>query len=265
MTPCPPRSRFAGEATSAGGEPITYPPSALTFLSWNVYRNYRPKQIEASLQRFVAQHRPDVVLLQEAPVYEDRAFPGAEALEGYHRFYAPVHEILVRKRHLNFASTGQLILARHAFAQTEVHALPVLPSRMHAAARRTGIVTRNVAYARFPLYSGGTLGVYNVHLENCAFPAGRTAQVRHLLDVIRRKEDRIVVVGGDFNTFLTRALETCLVSFECEGFVNLFGVRRLRVLPRLDYFLVRGAAGAQASVLRGRGSDHAPILATIHV
>jgi endonuclease/exonuclease/phosphatase family metal-dependent hydrolase len=238
---------------------------SLSLFSWNVYRNYRAARIEASLRQVIERHTPDVLLIQEAPVYDERPFADLPVFEGYHRFYAPVHEVLVRRRHLNFSSTGQLILSRHAFDATEVHELPVLPSRVHEAARQTGIVTRNVTYARFRLCTGGTLGVYNVHLENRAFPAGRAAQVRHLLDLIAAKDDRLVVVGGDFNTFLTRALETCLHLFEAAGFVNLYSAPRLRLLPRLDYFMVKGAAAAGARAVRGRGSDHAPLLATIQL
>jgi endonuclease/exonuclease/phosphatase family metal-dependent hydrolase len=240
-------------------------PERLILLSWNVFRNYRAAQVAASLASLIETHRPDVLLIQEAPVYDTHRFADMELFAGYNALYAPVHQVRIRSRRLPFESTGQLILSRQAYAATATHDLPALPRWGAKRSARTGTVTRRVLYGRLRLPSGKTVGLYNIHLENRSLAEGRLKQVRHLLEVIRATEDDVVVVGGDFNTFLTPAFEACLRAFAQEGFHNLFSLAGASWRPRLDYILVRGAVAAEGLQLRVRGSDHQPVLATVLV
>lgn len=260
----PPPSRQVS-APPAGGAGSCIEASRLTLLSWNIFRNNRPEAIRQSLQVYLDEYAPDMLLLQESPVYDTHAFEEQELFEGYHALYAPVHEIEVGSERFDFLSTGQLILSRHPFYRTAVHELPALPRWFGEVLPAGGSVTRNVPYAQFRLCSGGTLGLYNIHLENRSLPSGRLRQVRHLLEVITQQGDDVVIVGGDFNTFLTSAFESALALFREEGFTNVFSFSRWRLLPQLDYFMIRGAATEQGVRLRGRGSDHQPILVTLHV
>lgn len=241
------------------------PPASLRLISWNVFRNYRAAAVAQSLRRLVATHRPDVLLIQEAPVYDASHFADLDAFEGYRALYTPVHEIAVPRPRYRFRSTGQLILTRHPFAATDVLELPALPRRIRRMARGADTVTRNVPYVRFRICGGGTLGVYNIHLENRTSPAGRLRQVGPLFEAMRRQADDCVVVGGDFNTFLSARFETSLRRFEAAGFTNLFHAVGPRWRPRLDYFMVRGAVRARGVQLRGRGSDHQPIMAVLEL
>lgn len=229
----------------------------LRILCWNVYRNYRAPRVAATLRGLIRAHAPQVLLLQEAPVYADHTFADLDVFGGYTGFYAPLHEIRAPAGRLNFVSTGQLLLTRLPVQGTAVHVLPSV--RWGGAEDHRGTVTRRVVYARYFLGAGETVGIYNVHLENRTRPAGRDLQAEALLDIIEGHRDRVVVVAGDLNTRFPR--EGALRRLRAAGFRSL--VRGLR--PRRDHVLVRGASAATAKVLRGRGSDHAPILATVEL
>lgn len=232
-------------------------------VSWNIFRNYHPGLISASLARIVADHQPELILLQEVPFSAERRFVDSPLLREYHAFYAPAHTIKIRSRRLNFESSGQVILSRGPLSETAAHELPILRSRSGARAERLGIVRRNAVYARIDMAGGATCGVYNVHLENRAFPGGRRKQAKAVLDVIARRADSIVIVGGDFNTFLPRRYEAALGLFEGAGFDILLKGTGARLLPQLDYIMVRGALAARRQPLRARGSDHQPVLAEL--
>ena len=236
---------------------------ALVLVSWNVYRNYRTARIEESMTGIVEMHQPDVILIQEAPVYDGSSFADLGVFEGYSSLYAPIHEIRNPTRTLPFLSTGNLTLARHAWRQSDVLELPHVRLGRKNPAASSNPIRRRALYAQWPLSRGRTLGIYNVHLENRATAGGRRLQMRHLLDWMERRADDVVVVGGDFNTILSHVFERCIRMLEEAGFTNLFADEGLRLLPRRDYLLVRGAAASEGRPLRGRGSDHQPVMAVV--
>lgn len=234
--------------------------SPLTLISWNIYRNARPEQIERSLSKLIRAHVPDVLLIQEAPVYETERFSDLALLSDYSSFYAPVHEILQPSSRFRFVSTGQLTLLKWEPITSEVHPLPPVSGALRPPSEGA-TVGRLALYTRIA-FSGKQMGIYNVHLENRSMPAGRLAQVTHLLDaIVPSQGDDVVVIGGDLNTFFPAFLESSLACFQERGFTNVFADER-RWLPRLDYIFVRGAE-AWALPVSGRGSDHQPILAQI--
>jgi len=235
----------------------------IRLLSWNVFRNRRPATIERSLQGLVQKYHPHVVFLQEAPQGEKGSPWEIDALNGFHRLYAPVFEILVQSHRFGFDSTGQLTLSCFPFESTETYILPAVPRFLERKAGPVARVVRRVPYARIRLPSGRTLGLHNVHLENRTLPSGRHLQVRHLLEVVDQKDDDVAVVGGDLNTFFGRNLEACLRLFARRGFTRLIGMARIRGLPALDYVLVRGALRTEAVPVRATGSDHYPVLVDI--
>lgn len=233
--------------------------ASFTVLSWNVYRNYRARRLAASLEQLMERYAPDVLLFQEAPVYASSRFADLPLFAGLHARYAPVHLIHRPGGRLNFLHSGQLTLSKLPLETTEVYELPPLPSRTRPGASRKGTIRRNVLYTRLRLGSTA-VGLYNVHFENRAGPAGRARQARHLLEIIRSGPEEVVVVGGDFNSRFTRTLETSLRLFAAEGFLDPFRHVGPAWRPRLDYILLRGAEVLEADELRVRGSDHRPVL-----
>ena len=61
---------------------------------------------------------------------------------------------------------------------------------------------------------------------------------------------------------MTSYLETGLKEMEIHGFKNLFKTKDFRIIPRLDYFFVKGS-DATGHQLKGMGSDHHPIMVKI--
>lgn len=241
----------------------------ITLLSWNIFRNYRSRLIELSLQDMIGDHKPDVIFLQEAPHRAAGHFRDLPVLKDYQSLYAPVHVIEFQTRRLDFLSTGQLTLSRLPFETRETYELPALPRLLARAAKKAGRVTRAVPYARIRLSNGLSIGLHNVHLENRTLPAGRLRQVKHLLSRVGEKSDDVTVIGGDFNTFLTPLFEQALHLLARHGFEKLAGVPRYGIFPRLDFVMVRTsrnvACDIESILIKGRGSDHHPVLARIRV
>lgn len=235
----------------------------LRVLSWNVYRNNRPEDIEESLMRFVRAHEPHVILLQEAPVYELSGFADLEVLDGYFEIYEPMHIMARPSGPSGPTSVGQLTFSKLPYIETTAYLLPPIRFRFGRKTSSTSVVRRVALYTQIAMEDGTRVGLYNVHFENRALPEGRYKQARHLITIIESREDDVVIVGGDFNTFLTKTFELSLHLFYEAGFVNVFRDERRRLLPRLDYFMVRGAESTRILPLRGRGSDHQPIMADV--
>lgn len=237
----------------------------LRVISWNVYRNNYPATIAASLQRFVQDHRPDILLVQEAPVYEVPYFVDMTVFDGYFMIYEPMYVVNRPAQAADLRSVGQLTISRIPFTTTTAYLLPPIRLRFSRAGTSDPIVRRVALYTRLTLGSGKRIGIYNVHLENRALPEGRYKQVKHLLSIVEKHEDDVVIVGGDLNTFMTKTFELCLRLFEKAGFRDVFHDDGLRLLPRLDYFMVQGVRSAERRRLRSRGSDHQPIMADLTV
>lgn len=235
----------------------------LRVLSWNVYRNNRPEDIAGSLTRFVRTHEPHVILMQEAPVYELSGFPDLEELDGYFEIYEPMHIMMPPSDARGPTSVGQLTFSKLPYIEATAYLLPPIRFRFGRKSSSTSVVRRVALYTQIAMEDGTRVGVYNVHLENRALPEGRYKQARHLLSIIDSRGDDVVIVGGDFNTFFTQAFEISLHLFYEAGFVNVFRDERRRLLPRLDYFMVRGAESTRILPLRGKGSDHQPIMADV--
>ncbi|HET6566545.1 MAG TPA: endonuclease/exonuclease/phosphatase family protein [Rhodothermales bacterium] len=237
----------------------------LRVVSWNVYRNNFPETIEASLKHFVQDCRPDVLLIQEAPVYEVSHFADMAVFDGYFKIYEPMYVVNRPAQSSDLRSVGQLTFSRIPFTTTTAYLLPPIRLRFSRSSPDSPVVRRVALYTRLTLESGKRVGIYNVHLENRALPEGRYKQVRHLLNIVENQKDDVVIVGGDLNTFMTKTFELCLRLFTKAGFRDVFHDDRLRLLPRLDYFMVQGVRSAEPRRLKGSGSDHQPIMADVTV
>ena len=227
----------------------------LTIASWNILRNYNQDQIKNSLSKIMKEQTPGIILIQESPVYNDSAFFDDDLFSNFNVFYAPLHQVETQTDFYNFSQTGQLTLSLYPFTKTEVYPLPSVSGDFHGEGH---YVKRVALYTQVEDKEGKKIGIYNVHLENNCWQNGRRKQLEYLLDIIDKNDDDVVVIGGDFNTFLQK-LERGITLLEKEGFEKL--ISGFRVLP-LDHFMVRGSEAVGVR-LKGEGSDHQPILARL--
>ena len=233
------------------GEP---PGRELTVLSYNVKRAERAERAAESLRRAIEAHRPQVVLLQEAPVAFFREGPATELLAGRHLFFAPFHRVEGAERRYPHPLYGQLTATTPPMASHRVVELPTVnPATLGPA----HTLTRIALYAELSLADGRRLGLVNVHNEPFARRHRRVLQHQAFLEVVERRGPDVAVCCGDFNPSASQRGEPGIRLLEAHGFANAFA-RRWRTL---DTCLARGhAAFAEARRLRLPGSDHRPIV-----
>ena len=231
-------------------------PRTLRLLSYNLQRGYREEEILHSLTHSVAEHAPDLLVLQEAP-RNLWAHPSLAAVfAGRNLFYAPFHQIdrhqVERPGHLYRAPEyGQVIATRFGLSRCRVVELPTVT---RAGLGRGHLLKRIALRVEIPTEDGRTLRLVNVHHEPFVWPRGRRPQHAELLRALPRDDRCVDLCIGDFNAAFGIRREPGLVPWWREGFEA--------ALPRgrhLDNALARGHRSLRARVLDVRGSDHRPL------
>lgn len=230
----------------------------LTVVSWNILRNYNREKIKESITKIIEDQNPQLILVQEAPVYDESSFWDDDLFAGFNVYYAPLHQVRNQTVFYNFAHSGQLTLSHYPFTKTATYQLPSVSKPFLGD---NHIIKRLALYTQVQTEEGKTLGIYNVHLENAAWQSGRRKQLEYLLGIIGQNNDDVVLIGGDFNTFLS-GLEQGISALEEAGFDRLLS--GFKLTPRLDHFFVRGSTGT-GSQLYGSGSDHQPVMASLNL
>jgi endonuclease/exonuclease/phosphatase (EEP) superfamily protein YafD len=231
----------------------------IRIISWNIHRNYQASLLARSLAEIIAGEAPDLLLLQEVPVYSEAPFwdlAGVrELVSDYHIEYVTMHRVLRQSSHYQFEHTGLATLSRFAPTVTRAYPLPIVSRPKLGRWHRIQRVALHTTFSLGRLQ----LHVVNVHLENTTRPRGRHLQLRHLLDQLGDVTGPLVL-GGDFNTMFGP-----LESVKQELLGAGFQVPRLdhqpRLLPRLDYFFVQGLRTGEGRCLAAAGSDHRAIAA----
>jgi endonuclease/exonuclease/phosphatase family metal-dependent hydrolase len=249
-------SALAVDEPVEGLEPIE---STLTVLSYNVQRGQRLAKAAASIERAVAEHRPDLVFLQEAPPELFQQPPVADLLAGRSLFYAPFHQVQWPNRRYRFRHYGQLIASSCTLLNPRVVELPTV----NPSVLGPGHVMKRIAlYAELPTIDGRTVGVVNVHNEPFARPGGRLLQHRAVLESVDERTLDVAVFCGDFNPSLGQRGEPGQRLLESAGFENAFADR----WRTLDTCFARGHAEIlSAESLRLPGSDHRPIVVRLRL
>jgi endonuclease/exonuclease/phosphatase family metal-dependent hydrolase len=228
--------------------------SELAILSYNLQRAVRLTEVAASLAHAVADHRPELVLLQEMPqeLLDHPAF--APALAGRSLFYAPFHQVDCPDRRYPYRRYGQLTASACRLEAAEVVELPTV----NPAGLGPGHILKRIAlYCELPSAAGPRLGLLNLHLEPFARRHGRLPQYEAIAAAIDDRAAEVVVCCGDFNPSLGQHGEPGLELLAAHGFVNAFAHR----WRALDTCLARGHAGfLEARALPLGGSDHRPVL-----
>lgn len=239
-------------------------PPRFRVLSWNVHRGYRLDEVTSSLERILDRWRPDVLLLQEVPMYAERPFWESEGvrplLAGWHLRFAPMHRVGAPSAYYPFQASGQLTASRAPISEWEVCPLPTVSRPKLGRRHRVQRVALGTAVA----IRDGEAAMWNVHLENTTGPHGRLLQAARLLDRVQQRPRRPTILAGDFNT-LFGGLEGTDGLLTGTGFDRVEVVDRRRLRPAIDHVFVRGLAALEGVELAARGSDHRPILVEVEV
>jgi len=259
----PPGGRHAAPpvAIDLGAGLPTRLPGRLRLLSWNIHRGYDARGVVASLRAVIADHDPNLLLLQEVPVYPHGPWWSApnvrELLGEMHVIFAPMHRVARPTAYYPFQESGLLVGLR---ALPEGHRTVRLPVASHPKLGRNHRIERVALEVRC---RAGALAaeIWNVHFENTARPSARARQATALAAELG---DGPLIVGGDFNTIFG-PLEGVTAALEASGLQRVVPRRQRRMSPSIDHIFVRGATSAWGEVLRVSGSDHLPIYAEIEL
>lgn len=247
------------EQNELAAGPSSFTKDSFTILSWNVFKGFYENKLVTIMHDLVREHQPDVVAFQEAPMYSDGSFlewpsefvPSSLAYISSQKKVPGVYE---------FEHTGELTAARMPYVKSSFHLFPKVTNQKHF--NDNEYLHRNFLYTQWQTRSG-SLGLYNIHMESVTTPLSRLAEVQALYEVIEKNDDDITVVAGDFNTFMSTALEPAVQFFQKKGFVNGLKPGFKQWVPRLDHIFVRGSKGIRTIVLPRHGSDHKPVIAKI--
>jgi endonuclease/exonuclease/phosphatase family metal-dependent hydrolase len=231
----------------------------LKVASWNIHRCYHIGELQQSLRTFLSSEDPDIVLLQEAPVFQEAPFWDhelfSELLSRYHLEYVVMHRVSRPSSYYSFSETGLVTLSKMAPIAVEAVPLPTVSRRKlgrNHIIRRVALVTRHA-------WADRVVCICHLHLENTTGPQGRALQISHLLDQLDQPTSPISILAGDFNT-LFGGREKVDDQVAAQGFVPVPIAGRPRLLPALDHFFVSGCTGLTGRTLDLSGSDHRPII-----
>ena len=255
----PPERRPAALAFHRPVEGLGPVESELTVLSYNVQRGHRLEQAITTIREAVDRHRPDLVLLQEAPVEllgDPRLDP---ILAPRTLFYAPFHQVDRPDRRYSSRQYGQLIASAHTLEAPRVVELPTVnPSTL----RRGHVMKRIALCGGLRMRDGRRMTVVNVHNEPFARRRDRLVQFEALLEAAQHRSPDVAILCGDFNPSLGQRGEPGHRLLESSGFENAFAHR----WRTLDTCLASGHSGfLSAESLRLPGSDHRPIVVRVQL
>jgi endonuclease/exonuclease/phosphatase family metal-dependent hydrolase len=244
-----------------------------TVLNWNIDRGKQLDRILAAMREI----KPDLCTFQEVDLGARRTAGKDIAQElaqaaGMNYAFAP-----------EFRELGQGTADDPAYhGQATLTTLPIRSVRILRFTHQTGFwKPRRLLISSLPLLQrreggrialitelengGGTLVVYNVHLESKLNEGLRLSQLNEVLADAERYAPGIpVIVAGDFNTLIPNS--PLVARLEEAGYRSVFGDRKVRthiVVGALDWIFVRGGVQLEhARVVRDlHASDHDPISA----
>lgn len=260
------RADFAGPPTAS---------SALRVLDWNIDRGKRLAGIEAAL----GQQQADIYALQEVDMFADRSGDRniAEVLARRLKLnyvFAPEFQELGQGSAEHPAFQGQAVLTKLPIRAARVIRFhtqsgfwkprPFLPNWAIFQRRRGGRIALVVELS----FRGGTLVVYNTHLESRSFGRIQEQQLDEILADAKGHYTKAtpIVLTGDLNSKYNPW--TFSARLRRAGWTSAFGSRTPRthlIIGSLDWLLVHGPLDVRhGKVVRGAGaSDHFPIVASV--
>jgi endonuclease/exonuclease/phosphatase family metal-dependent hydrolase len=259
---------------------LTWPPSSLRIVDWNIDRGLQlPGIID-----FLASTNADVLILQEADLNARRT----------HRLN--IAEEIARKLQMNYvfgrefqelvqgskeppAYHGQATLAKwpilkprliHFSRQSSFWQPRWFLPRMEPFQERLG---GRIALVAEINVAGSRVITYNLHLESRASDELRVSQVQEVLsDAAMQNPQSPVIIAGDFNLDASR--DPAAVALTTAGFQDAVALRGAPTTPprrliesghRIDWAFFRGPIRAGSGQVHSRikASDHYPLSFTL--
>jgi endonuclease/exonuclease/phosphatase family metal-dependent hydrolase len=247
---------------------VTPARAALRVVSFNVHRGDELRRLAREILDSRALRDADLFLLQEIESHPDeggsRARSLARMLELNHVYAA------ARPAGDGGATHGLAILSRHRITGARVIELPRYDLRYNSR--------RRIALAATVDVDGRPVHVYDVHLDTRLAPDERVAQLRPVIDDVKRgPAGELVIVGGDLNFAPVRwrwrvipggradhvgPIDRAMAAAGLTPATGDVGAtaRMFGVGLRLDALYARGAAVVGAGVAREvTASDHLPV------
>jgi endonuclease/exonuclease/phosphatase family metal-dependent hydrolase len=239
---------YSGNYAVENPEPI----KALTVVSYNIYFAENIDQALSELKEIRSQKELDIILLQEMDEIGTEQI--ARELQLNYVYYPAAIEPTFDK---NF---GNAILSRWPIVDSQKLILPhkSLSNRMNRIATRATVRIHGV-----------DILVYSLHTESIfSIPQFRENQYKAILDDID-PEARLVIVGGDFNSFTEANVEKVEQIYKQVGFIRAsegsgntlvkYGIE----LPS-DHIFAKDFVVEETGKLSGAtASDHLPIWVTL--
>jgi endonuclease/exonuclease/phosphatase family metal-dependent hydrolase len=237
--------RYVGEHAPAD------PPfrGQLKVVSWNIRFGEAIDVAIEELRSVAVLQDADVLLLQEM---DEKGVARIATALGYNYVYYPasIHNKVDRP-------FGNAVLSKWPMGETVKIVLP------HASPHRN---QRRIAVGATLKVDTVDVVAYSVHTEIPLLPnPWRDEQWDHLAEEITLAGDACIVVGGDFNTFTARSVQTLEERMDKLGLAPVdeepapsTSLARLGFRP--DHFFVRGLAPLETGVwAETKASDHFPI------
>lgn len=232
----------------------------LVLLSYNLQRTYREAAVLASLSDAVAEHAPDLLLLQEVP-RDLWCHPRLAAIfDPLDLFYAPFHQLDRPRGAFHHPEYGQLTASRFPLHNPQVLELPTVT---RAGLGRGHVLKRIALLTELPMADGRVLRLAHVHHEPFVWPRGRTPQHTAVLERLPRRDEAVDLCVGDFNASRGVLREPGLEPWWRQGFEAALPAAGRR--DNVDNALVRGHRKLEARRLRRSGSDHPPVLVRVEL
>ena len=225
---------------------------ALTVVSYNIWFGLEIGQALSELKEINSQNELDIILLQEMDEVGTEQI-ARELKMNYIYFPAAVEPTY----HKNF---GNAILSRWPIVDPQKLILPhkSFSNRMNRIATRAMIRIH-----------GADILVYSLHTESVfTLPRYRKEQYTAILDDID-PETKLVIVGGDFNSFTQASVNALEEDYKQAGFVRASkgsGSTAVKygIEMSTDHIFAKGFIVEEAGNLAGAtASDHLPIWVTL--
>ncbi|MBL0219202.1 MAG: endonuclease/exonuclease/phosphatase family protein [Myxococcales bacterium] len=176
------------ETTFPSEAPAPSLPRELRVVTFNVHRE-TPSNVLRAVNSDPMLRDADLIILEEVHRLEPTTEPCSAACAlgkdlGYYTLYAPGHM-------QGDGSDGVAILSRAPILSGQVMELPDIDVHVNSG--------RRVALIATVLVNHAPVTVYAVHLTNRLTVAERKAQMRPILEHVKRQTTP-VIMGGDFNT-----------------------------------------------------------------
>jgi len=228
------------------------PVEALTVVSYNIWFAENIDQALSEIKQIKSQKELDIVLLQEMDEVGTEQI--ARELQLNYVYFPAAIEPTYGK---NF---GNAILSRWPIVDSQKLILPhkSLSNRMNRIATRATIRIH-----------GADILVYSIHTESVfTLPRFREDQHTAVLDDIG-PEAKLVIVGGDFNSFTEADVEDIEEDYRQAGFKRVsegsgYTMVKYGIEVSSDHIFAKGFVVEEAGKMAGAtASDHLPIWVTL--